>query len=191
MNQPTLILIAGANGAGKSTLTSGNAEIFGTMSLLDPDAVARTINSEITGASAIAAGRMVLQIAESKLHEGHGFAIETTLSGKSYLQMMLKARDRGFEIVLVYIGTNNVEINLLRIANRVLAGGHHVPEADVRRRYGRSLQNLPVAIRRADHVILFDNSSEDSYQIVGVIDQGHAQWFDPIPPWADTLQHSQ
>lgn len=189
MNQPTLILIAGANGAGKSTLTSGNAEIFGSMSLLDPDAAARTINSEITGASAIAAGRMVLQIAESKLQEGQSFAVETTLSGGNYLRMMLKARDRGFEIILVYIGTNSVEINLLRIANRVLAGGHDVPEADVRRRYRRSLQNLPVAIHRADHVILFDNSTEEGYQLVGVIDRGNAQWFDPIPQWADSLQH--
>jgi len=41
--------------------------------------------------------------------------------------MMLQARSRGFEIVLVYIGTENVEINLARIRNRVLAGGHDVP----------------------------------------------------------------
>ncbi len=87
------------------------------MSLLDPDAVARTINSEITGASAIAAGRMVLQIAATKLQEGQSFAVETTHSGRNYLRMMLKARNCGFEVVLVYIGTNNVEINLLRISS--------------------------------------------------------------------------
>lgn len=37
---------------------------------------------------------------------------------------MLAARNLGFEVVLVYIGTETVEINLARIANRVLAGGH-------------------------------------------------------------------
>ena len=52
--------------------------------------------------------------------------------------MMLAARNRGFEIVLIYIGTEDVEINLTRIRNRVLAGGHDVPEEDVRRRYKRS-----------------------------------------------------
>jgi predicted ABC-type ATPase len=51
--------------------------------------------------------------------------------------MMLEARSTGFELVLVYIGTQNVEINLARIRNRVLAGGRDVPEADVRRRYER------------------------------------------------------
>ena len=59
---------------------------------------------------------------------------------------MLAARKRGFEIVLIYIGTEDVEINLTRIRNRVLAGGHDVPEEDVRRRYKRSFANLPTAI---------------------------------------------
>ena len=67
---------------------------------------------------------------------------------------MLDAHRFGFEIVLVYIGTNNVETNLARIRARVLAGGHDVPEADVRRRYGRSLANLALAVKRADHTIL-------------------------------------
>jgi predicted ABC-type ATPase len=44
--------------------------------------------------------------------------------------MMICARTLGFEIVLVYIGTEKVEINLARIAQRVLSGGHDVPEAD-------------------------------------------------------------
>ncbi|HET6181070.1 MAG TPA: hypothetical protein VFE61_29395 [Candidatus Sulfotelmatobacter sp.] len=64
--------------------------------------------------------------------------METTLAGKNYLRMMLDARVRGYEVVLVYIGTESVEINLARIKNRVLAGGHDVPEVDVRRRYERS-----------------------------------------------------
>jgi predicted ABC-type ATPase len=39
--------------------------------------------------------------------------VETTLSGKNYLQMMRHARgiDLGFEVVLIYIGTESVEIN--------------------------------------------------------------------------------
>jgi predicted ABC-type ATPase len=37
--------------------------------------------------------------------------------------MMLDAKKRGFEIELVYIGTETVEINLARIRNRVIAGG--------------------------------------------------------------------
>jgi predicted ABC-type ATPase len=97
--------------------------------------------------------------------------------------MMLDARARGFEIVLVYIGTEAVEINLARIRNRVLAGGHDVPEKDVRRRYRRSFENLPVAIQRADHTILFDNSTEDGYRLIAILGTSGNQWFEPRGKW--------
>jgi predicted ABC-type ATPase len=188
VNRPSFTLIAGANGSGKSTLTSSNPDIFASFPILDPDAIARTIQSTVTSSSAIAAGRQALQIAKQLLHDQKSFAVETTLSGKNYLQMMLEARSMGYELVLVYIGTEAVEVNLARIANRVLVGGHDVPEADVRRRYERSLKNAPVAISRADHVILFDNSTEQGYQLVGVIDQGQTDWLEPLPNWALKLR---
>ena len=97
---------------------------------------------------------------------------------------MTDARSSGFEIVLVYIGTDRVETNLTRIAKRVLGGGHSVPEADVRRRYSRSFKNLLIAAVRADDVLIFDNSTEQGYQLIGIISSPVAQWFDPLPFWA-------
>jgi predicted ABC-type ATPase len=190
VNRPSLTLIAGANGSGKSTLTNSNPDIFASFPILDPDAIAKTIQSTVTASSAIAAGRQALRISKQLLHDQKSFAVETTLSGKNYLQMMLEARSLGYEVVLVYIGTEAVEVNLARIANRVLVGGHDVPETDVRRRYRRSLKNAPVAISRADHVILFDNSTEQGYQLVGVIDQGQTEWLEPLPNWALLLRHN-
>ena len=188
MSRPRFTLIAGANGSGKSTLTSSNPEIFASFPILDPDAIATTIQSAVTASTAIAAGRQSLQAAKQMIRSKKSFAVETTLSGKNYLQMMLDARDRGFEIVLVYIGTETVDINLVRIANRVLTGGHDVPEADVRRRYTRSFRNVPLAISRADHAILFDNSTEQGYQLAGVIDLGQSAWFEPLPRWVVELR---
>jgi predicted ABC-type ATPase len=131
--------------------------------------------------------RKVLNSARRHIEKGEGFAVETTLSGQGYRQMMLEARTRGFEIVLVYIGTERVEINLGRIRDRVVAGGHNVPEVDVRRRYLRSFQNLAVAISRADHTILFDNSTEEGYRLVAVLGPSERFWFEPIPDWAAPL----
>ncbi|MGA8617225.1 MAG: hypothetical protein WB660_01715 [Candidatus Sulfotelmatobacter sp.] len=131
----------------------------------------------------MAAARQVLKSAAEHLKQGESFAVATTLAGKNYLQMMLDARSRGFEIVLVYIGTENVDINLARIRNRVMAGGHDVPEEDVRRRYRRSFKNLPVAIKRSDHTILFDNSKEDGYRLIAILSTTRNQWFEPKPPW--------
>jgi predicted ABC-type ATPase len=183
VTRPRLTFIAGANGSGKTTLTRWNSELFKEIPLLDPDAVANTLQATVSSLLPMAAARHVLKSAGDNLKERRSFAIETTLAGKNYLQMMLDARRRGYEIVLVYIGTESVAINLARIRNRVLAGGHDVPEADVRRRYGRSLENLSIAIKRADHAILFDNSSEDGYRLIAILSTTGSQWLQPKPPW--------
>jgi predicted ABC-type ATPase len=186
LNLPRLTIIAGANGSGKTTLTHWNSDVFRAIPVLDPDMIAKTLQSTSPTAP-IAAARQVLQSAREHLRKAESFAVETTFAGKHYLQVMADARSRGFEIVLVYIGTKNVEINLARIRNRVLAGGHNVPEQDVRRRYKRSFANLPTASQRADHTILFDNSTEEGYRLVAVLGASGDQWFKPIPDWAAPL----
>jgi predicted ABC-type ATPase len=188
VSHPTLTIVAGANGAGKSTLTSGNPAIFSSTPLLDPDVFAKTVRWTEKGASSIAAARHVLRLATGHLERRESFAVETTLAGKNYLRMMAEARHRGFEVVLIYIGTESVELNLDRIAKRVRAGGHNVPESDVRRRYRRSIENLPLAVTRASHVLLFDNSTEAGYQLIGILDHGHVQWFEPLPSWATDIK---
>jgi predicted ABC-type ATPase len=184
VNRPRFTIIAGANGSGKTTLTRWNAESFRNIPLLDPDAISKALQPTMPGTSAIAAARHVLIAAHEHIRKGESFAVETTLSGQGYLQMMLEARACGFEAVLVYIGTENVEINLARIRDRVLAGGHNVPEADVRRRYQRSFQKLATAISRADHTILFDNSTEEGYRLAAILSSDEQQWFDSKPNWA-------
>ncbi|HTW58329.1 MAG TPA: hypothetical protein VMD99_09370 [Terriglobales bacterium] len=158
--------------------------------LLDPDAIGKALQPTIPGTSAVAAARHVLIAAQKHIHKRESFALETTLSGQGYLRMMIDARAPGFEVVLVYIGTENLEINLSRIRDRVLAGGHDVPEEDVRRRYTRSFKNLPTAIQRADHTILFDNSTDEGYRLVAVLGPSGNQWFQPIPEWAAAIYRS-
>jgi predicted ABC-type ATPase len=87
---------------------------------------------------------------------------------------MASAHELGFEVVVVYIGTSNPDINVARVAQRVKAGGHDVPELDIRRRYERSLSNLPLALSRSDYALLLDNSSERGYEPVAMFDHGKA-----------------
>jgi predicted ABC-type ATPase len=116
VTQPRLTLVAGANGSGKTTLTS-DERFFREIPLLDPDSIARTLQSSRPSTFPIAAARSVLKSAKEHISRRESFAVETPLAGKHYLRMMVDARIRGFEIVLVYIGTENVEINLARIRN--------------------------------------------------------------------------
>jgi predicted ABC-type ATPase len=184
---PRFTIIAGANGCGKSTFTA-DSRFLQEIPILDPDAIGRLLQPTILGKSSVAAARQVLGSARQHIESCESFAVETTLAGQGYLQMMLEARTRGFEVVLIYIGTERVEINLARIRNRVLAGGHDVPEDDVRRRYKRSFENLGKAISQADHTVLFDNSTEEGYRLIAVLGPAENHWFTPLPAWAVTIQ---
>jgi len=171
-------------------LTGGNLDLFSAFPLLDPDVLANTLQADALNPSPLSAGREVLAKVDEHLKHGQSFAIETTLSGKNYLRTMLVAREMGFNAALVYVGTSSVEINIARIARRVIGGGHNVPDADVRRRYERSLSNLVIAAHRADFVIVFDNSTDRGYQKVVLIDKDECTWFDPVPSWAEPLRAS-
>lgn len=90
--KPTITFIAGPNGSGKSTLTSGNLDFFSNFSLLDPDALANVAQADNQHKSPLSAGREVLKIIQRNLRDRRAFAVETTLTGKLYLETMLKAR---------------------------------------------------------------------------------------------------
>jgi predicted ABC-type ATPase len=186
---PTFTVVAGANGCGKSTLTKWAREEFQESSVLDPDAIARSLQA--TGAKsglAIDAGREVLSMAERLLDAGQSFAVETTLSGSTYLRMMSRAKELGYIVVLIYIGTTRVEINMQRVRFRVTKGGHDVPEEDQRRRYPRSLANAAKALAIADEAVILDNSTSAGYVKVAVKRTTGIELFEPVPEWAAFLR---
>ncbi|HEY4010509.1 MAG TPA: zeta toxin family protein [Acidobacteriaceae bacterium] len=185
---PTLTIVAGANGAGKSTLTRSVPEAFQDHPVLDPDAVLKAANVAGIGASSpIDAGRAILRMCEQLLGRQETFLVETTLSGSTYLRMMERAHSLGYKVRLIYVGTELVEINVQRIRDRVLKGGHDVPEHDQRRRYPRSLANLKSALQLADEAALFDNSSSEGHRVIAIKDHQGISWFAPKPRWAEGL----
>jgi predicted ABC-type ATPase len=160
-----LTVVAGPNGSGKSTLTRiqlASREI----PLLDPDAVARTLNPDAPQLAAVAAGRVVIERRNEYLRDAVSFVLETTLAGATTLHHMELARKAGFTVDLIYVCIENVEGNIMRVAHRAMHGGHSVPEADIRRRYERSLENLPSALALADHALIFDNSEITGHRLL-------------------------
>jgi len=146
---PVLTVVAGPNGSGKSSVI-GTLAYEGRENLLDPDAVAKRLNPNNPSLAAVAAAREVILRTREYLESRQSFVIETTLSSGRTLSTMRQARTNGFINRLVYTCLDTPEKNIRRALERVERGGHHVPEADVRRRYERSLLNLPAALRLAD-----------------------------------------
>ncbi len=177
MSPPTLIVIAGPNGAGKSTLT--RAARFPGARVFDPDAAARDLAPDDPARAAVLAGRRMARARRLALAAGESLAVETTLAGRDILRLMQDARRAGYRVELHYVRLESEEMHLRRVECRVAAGGHDVPEADLRRRFARSMANLPRAMTLADETRLYDNDRPGApLREIAVFPNG------PPPDWA-------
>ena len=141
--KPTLYIIAGCNGAGKTTF----AKVFlpqevKCLRFLNADEIARGLSPLAPQQSAIAAGRILLEQISKHLARKETFALETTLSGKTYVTLFRHALALGYEIELHYLWLSAPSQAISRVKQRVKLGGHNVPVADIRRRFARSITHL-------------------------------------------------
>lgn len=96
---------------------------------------------------------------EKCLANGEDFVIETTLSAKSYGNLVLKAKKLGYEVILIYFWLEGPGHAIERVARRVRQGGHYIPNEVVIRRYWKGINNLIERfIPIVDKWVLFDNS---------------------------------
>jgi predicted ABC-type ATPase len=187
---PTLRIIAGPNGSGKSTLSA--SEYFGAnTNLIDPDAIARNMNSVDPAQAAIAAGRAAILLAKQFLEQRADFTVETTLAGNGQLKLLQDAQDVGYRIEVLFIALDQAEMNIDRVKQRTSRGGHDVPDDDIRRRYSRSLANAPKALRAADMSVVFDNAGLEPTEILR-LKNGAIVWElpGPHPPWIQDLKRA-
>ncbi|WP_223253460.1 zeta toxin family protein [Chromobacterium amazonense] len=130
--------------------------LMGRLQVVNPDNITR----EQPGIGAIQAGKIAIRLQQRHLSACESFAWETTLSGNRELALMREAKVAGYKVNLVFVGLRNARASILRVVERVAAGGHDIPPADVARRLERSLRNLPEALVIADRAFIFDNSGE-------------------------------
>ena len=102
-------------------------------------------------------GRRML---ERAIAERLDFAFETTLGGSTLARLLALAADKGAEIHVLYIGLSSPEQHIARVRSRVRAGGHDIPEADIRRRYEHSRINLVHLLPKLASLRVYDNSAE-------------------------------
>jgi predicted ABC-type ATPase len=155
--QPVMTLLAGPNGSGKTTL---HEWLNPPGEQINADKIARLIDRSHPENAAGAAGRATLLRLVELIDARQNFSYETTLAGNQPLLLMKRAKASGYRIDLVYVTLKDVKLNLLRVRQRVLEGGHHIPDADIIRRYDRSLAHLSQAIMLADEVAVFDNTDQ-------------------------------
>jgi predicted ABC-type ATPase len=165
--KPTIYLIAGCNGAGKTTFAK---EFLPTevkcLRFLNADEMARGLSPLDPAGGAVKAARLLLHEVRDAIQSRHTFGLETTLSGLTYIRMLINAREQAYAVKLYYLWLPSAAVAIRRVRERVRKGGHSVPVADIRRRYTRSLRNLvnhylPVA----DEWTIFDNSGREPHLV--------------------------
>jgi predicted ABC-type ATPase len=159
-----LTIIAGCNGAGKTTASYAVLpKILDCDEFVNADEIARGLSPFNTEKVSFQAGRLMLSRINELLDKGEDFAFETTLSTKSYKNLILEAKEKNYQVTLLFFWLNTQDLAVERVKTRVREGGHHIPENIIRRRYEKGLNNFFAIFKDiVDEWIFLNNSKKDA-----------------------------
>ena len=161
MTRPVLYVLAGVNGAGKSSIGGHLLEREG-LTWFNPDTFARQLKAA-TGCDQETANAQAWQESMRRLEDaiarGSNHAFETTLGGTSVTAKILQAT-KTHAVLIWFCGLSSPELHIARVAARVTAGGHPIPEEKIRERYPLAQMNLIKLMPHAAYIKVYDNSAE-------------------------------
>jgi predicted ABC-type ATPase len=138
-----VVVLAGANGSGKTTASRTIlANTLHLMTFVNADAIAQGLAGFDPESAAIEASRIMLERMHKLVEQRVSFAFETTLAARSLASWFRGLRAGDYDVELFYFWVNSPDLAVARVAERVRRGGHHIPEATIRQRYRRSLENF-------------------------------------------------
>jgi predicted ABC-type ATPase len=153
-----LDLVVGPNGAGKSTFVElVLARHRHGVTFVNADVIAAERWPDDAQAHAYDAARIATQARSRLIELGEPFITETVFSHPSKLALIDEAARAGYTIAL-HVLLVPQELAVQRVAYRVAAGGHPVPEDKIRQRYQRLWPLVADAITSADSSRVWDNS---------------------------------
>lgn len=187
---PTLYILAGPNGAGKTTFYFTAVEqgfIDKELPFINTDLITRNelggySDENFTKAETIVRGRIAGHISKNE-----SFLIESNLARQSDYDWLKLVKAKGYEIILYFLCTSNIEINIGRVRKRVKEGGHDVPENIITDRYNMALIYLKKEIFGFEEVHLIENSTETAAEIAVVKKGQIAIKKADCPGWANSI----
>ena len=157
--RPVLFVLAGVNGAGKSSI-GGHLLAQAGLTWFNPDDFAREL-AAITGCKPAEANAAAWQEGMRRLDvalaEGCDHAFETTLGGNTVPAKIAEAA-RTHDVLMWFCGLSSADQHIARVQARVKAGGHDIPEANIRARWTRARENLVALMPHLAHLRVYDNS---------------------------------
>lgn len=147
---PEIIVFAGPNGSGKSTITK-------MAKVIEPYINADDI--KLTNhCSDIEAAKKAESMREQAIEDKLSFTFETVLSTDRNLNLLKRAKEKGYFIRCIYVLTSDPEINIIRVKSREQNGGHGVPEEKIISRYDRCMKLISELVEVCDIMHIYDNT---------------------------------
>ncbi len=159
-----LFIVAGPNGSGKSTfIKTVLATHTQNFVLINPDALARTLfkDEKDDVVRYQKAFKMADFLRDEAFENGKNILIETVNSSTHKDEFYQKCVQNGYEITVYYIATENPEINVERVGERVITGGHSVPKEKIVDRYYKSLERIIFMWNLSKNLYIYDNSQSE------------------------------
>lgn len=179
-----LDLVVGPNGSGKSTFVDQRlAPLLPGSLFVNADVIAKDRWPDSPEDHSYEAARIAATIRDALIAQGESFIAETVFSHPSKLDLIDRARRAGYVVVL-HVVLVPVELSVARVAERVVEGGHRVPEDKIRQRFARLWPLVAEAIGRSDHATVYDNTAPDVTRIVARFVDGDGVGDIAWPTWA-------
>ena len=177
-----LWMLVGGNGSGKTTFYKTLLKPLG-LPFINADDIARSCFPPPAENYSYEAAMIASQLRHDLLESGHSFCFETVFSHAEKIDFLAKAKALGYDITLVVLHVSSVDLNKLRITQRVASGGHSVPHDKVEGRIPRTLANVKTALPLCDEVWFVDNDNcEKPLQVVCRIKQSVMVFQSAHPP---------
>jgi predicted ABC-type ATPase len=140
---PNIIIVAGPNGAGKTTAAADIlVGALAVQEFVNADIIAKGLSSFQPESVAFDAGRIMLQRLHHLTGQRANVAFETTLASRTFSSWIKTLTPTGYRFHLLFFWLPSADMAVARVRQRVIEGGHHVPEEVVRRRYEAGLRNF-------------------------------------------------
>jgi predicted ABC-type ATPase len=181
--RPLIVALAGPNGAGKTTFYEAHLKAGG-LRFLNADILAGELGMDAYPAAEVAA-----RLRQEFVSQGESFVFETVFSDPAGDKMafLRQAAQRGYTVVMCFIGVADANRSEERVAMRVTQGGHDVPTDKLTARFPRTMNNLKQAIQELPCVFIFDNDDLRSpFRLAAIFQNGRRTFLaKSIPNWLE------
>ena len=118
------------------------------------------------------------------LNAQRSFAVEKALIVD--MQLLDEAKAAGYTTKVLFISTEDANLNVGRVLVRISRGGQIAPASSVIDSYRESTKKLSEVRKRADELILYDNTAHNrGYRVVAHFIGGElSKAVQTIPDWA-------